>query len=85
MVSVVPLDPGDVCATGGVQVASGQDRDRDGTLDADEVTHTEAVCAGEEGEAGAPGEDGADGADGQDGAPASAMLVEATPLPPVSR
>lgn len=82
VVSVVPLDPGDVCATGGVQVASGQDRDRDGTLDADEVTHTEAVCAGEEGEAGAPGEDGADGADGQDGAPASAMLIEATPLPP---
>jgi hypothetical protein len=55
------------CATGGVTILSGLDRDEDGELSDREITHTEHVCDGERGLPGADGLDGRDGADGIDG------------------
>ncbi len=67
LVATTAVAPGVVCATGGVQVDSGLDVDRDGVLDAGEVTSTRVVCNG------AAGSDGADG---------DAALVATTELAP---
>ena len=60
------------CPNGGVTLEHGIDLNADGTLSADEVTHTYAICHGENG---APGETGPAGPAGSD-ADVSAVLVE---------
>jgi hypothetical protein len=70
LVKLTTLPAGDArCAAGGVLVSAGSDRNGNGTLDADEVVQSEAVCAGA---AGAPGAQGAQGAAGAQGVPGTA-------------
>lgn len=53
-----PVSAGGECPAGGVRVSAGMDLDRDGELDAAEVTSTQLVCNGQRGAAGQDGEDG---------------------------
>ena len=46
LVSTLPEPPGTNCTMGGLAVLVGTDTDRDGVLDADEVTSTSYVCDG---------------------------------------
>ncbi|MCC6623682.1 MAG: hypothetical protein IT385_20660 [Deltaproteobacteria bacterium] len=55
---VTTSDAGAACPAGGIVIRAGLDEDRDGTLDPEEVSATETLCAGE---------DGGDGTDGVDG------------------
>lgn|GEM_PF-886775 len=70
--------PANLCANGGQLIETGLDNGdgngtaNNGTLEADEVDATSAVCNGTNGlngQDGADGQDGAPGQDGQDGAP----------------
>lgn len=61
---VTTADAGDACPDGGLVIRAGVDIDDDGTLDPDEVTTTETICAA------------ANGADGEDGA--SCTIVGST-------
>ncbi|MBU1243560.1 hypothetical protein KKD52_09855, partial [Myxococcota bacterium] len=75
LVTVFVVAPGVPCAAGGQRIEIGLDLDRDGVLDAGEVTQTQYVCNGA---AGANGSDGSDGIDGTDGL---ASLVRVTTEP----
>lgn len=48
LVDIAAVEPGEECAAGGVRIETGIDENRDGTLDADEVTSSDVVCEGEE-------------------------------------
>lgn len=48
------------CPTGGTVLATGQDDNDDGVLDADEIDQSETICNPEQGETGEPGSDGFD-------------------------
>lgn len=45
LVDLVQEPPGDNCAYGGLAVSTGDDANNDGTLSADEIAHTEFLCA----------------------------------------
>lgn len=51
------------CPTGGDRIHAGQDRDRDGLLEEDEIDQSVDVCDGSEGPEGPAGEQGSDGRD----------------------
>ena len=63
------------CPNGGVTLEHGIDLNADGTLSADEVTHTYAICHGENGTQGETGPTGPAGPAGSD-ADVTAVLVE---------
>ena len=67
--------PGANCPHGGTAILAGQDLDRDGMLDVDEVDERAYVCNGSDGSDGADGIDGIDGADGLDAEPTSLVSV----------
>ena len=67
--------PGSHCEAGGARIDAGLDSDRDGTLDAEEITSTQYVCAGVAGAAGAAGATGSAGAGGSAGASGLNALV----------
>lgn len=69
------------CAAGGTRVESGRDADRDGTLDAAEVTHTAYVCAGADGGTGPAGPAGPAGPTGPSGPTGSSSLLLLLPEP----
>lgn len=49
-VSKSPIEPGDICPNGGVQIDMGFDNNGNNVLDAEEITNTEYVCNGEDGQ-----------------------------------
>jgi hypothetical protein len=69
LVDTATVGPGADCANGGLEIRSGRDDDRDGTLDADEVQSTAFACNGE---------------DGQDGRGNSAVRITSVPAGPNS-
>lgn len=68
LVSVTAEAAGTNCPNGGQKIESGVDTNKDGKLDAAEVTATKYVCNGANGTNGADGADGADGTTGPAGA-----------------
>jgi hypothetical protein len=66
------------CGNGGLLIAVGPDRNRNGVLDAAEVASSSAVCNGADGEDGAPGPQGVPGRDGRDGRDATAAACVIT-------
>lgn len=68
LISVTAEVAGANCPNGGQKVESGVDTDKDGKLDAGEVTATTYVCNGANGTNGTNGSNGADGTPGPAGA-----------------
>ncbi len=69
------IDPGLVCAAGGVSIFTFRDNNADGLFsEEEEIIKVKALCHGTNGSNGADGEDGEDGADGADGTNASITL-----------
>jgi hypothetical protein len=58
--SLIAMAPSTACDNGGSTVLSGLDSDRNGVLDAIEVTASADLCNGRDGAAGEDGEDGED-------------------------
>ena len=49
LIATEAIEPGDVCANGGVAISTGVDANADGVLDEDEIASTENVCNGVDG------------------------------------
>lgn len=66
LISAVPEQPGPNCATGGMHLTAGVDRDRDGMLDEEEVdpSSNKFLCNGAQGPRGAEGPSGPQGEPG---------------------
>ena len=67
LVEVTPLNAGAACATGGQRIDVGLDVNRDGNLDATEVSASEIVCNGTTGAQGPAGQQGPAGSAGVTG------------------
>lgn len=61
--SLIAMAPSTACDNGGSTVLSGLDSDRNGVLDAIEVTASADLCNGRDGSNGQDGQDGEDGED----------------------
>jgi hypothetical protein len=81
LVVAVDEPSGANCANGGKKVQTGLDADRNGTLEASEVTASTYVCNGPPGANGANGADGAKGPDGAPGANGLNSLIRTTHEP----
>ena len=94
LAALTTISPGSACSAGGQELAIGLDTNRDGNLDAVEVTQTQTVCNGETGAQGVAGPTGAPGAagpvgpvgpagaDGVAGTPGYSSLTQLLPEPP---
>ena len=94
LAALTTIAPGSVCSAGGQELALGLDTNRDGNLDAVEVTQSQNVChgvagaqgatgpAGAQGATGATGPSGPAGSDGADGAIGPAGYASLTQLLP---
>ena len=80
LVNMAAEAAGTNCAAGGSKITAGVDVDRNGTLDASEVTSTGYVCNGASGSNGANGANGATGATGATGSPGAAGANGTTTL-----
>lgn len=78
LVSVKPEPAGAHCATGGLRVDAGADKNGNATLDASEIQTTQYVCNGSNGTNGVNGATGPQGAPGKNGA---TTLVSTSPEP----
>ena len=72
LIALTSIAAGGVCAAGGQSLSIGLDSNRDGNLDADEVTDTKNICHGETGAQGAIGAAGPQGPAGETGPAGSA-------------
>lgn len=72
---VTTAAPAKLCSTGGVQFDAGVDKNRNGVLDASEITSTSYVCHG------GSGSQGYTGAEGAPGAPGLNSLIDIQPEP----
>ncbi|WAS84595.1 MULTISPECIES: DUF7151 family protein [unclassified Corallococcus] len=70
LISAVPEQPGPNCATGGMHLTAGVDRNRDGTLNEEEVdpSSNKFLCNGAQGPRGPEGQQGSQGPQGESGA-----------------
>ena len=72
---------GSNCADGGLKIEVGVDGNSNGSLDEDEVDHTQYICNGANGANGQDGQNGQEGSDGDDGSASPNTMLTSISTP----